>query len=910
MVSPKKKRSVTGPILIQDSTPSMTSRRRSRRLASQEPEDFVPCSSATALGADDNEQVPGNRGSTAERKPKEVIGTEILMEKLREDSNLSPQSPVALRTRSRSRCSSIESNDAGIIGDTPKAVNVLVTPKNKLTNAVTPRWKKASHMPQLEEITEEQLKFKDNNNEEEKTETKKLPERKRKLLEDGNTPVKLHAESSTTEISQESRDSANGTDISKELVKHSSKMMENLWENTVKDAKKSPAKVLENSLTKSPKEPPPVQATETFPPNNVRVSPIRTRKSSLINSPGKSPVNFKEMFSKESDEERAVAKNPLSNDYLNQEIKLIIGANLEENELSAWPKLDDLFSLWLRWEEPNLFVDNLKRAYAFVNKVDPGVPAVSEELLETDIETIWQQIAYGNKKFHRYFSKRKHFLDVELPGEKEIEEKEGSTFSFTAGPEDENFDGNEESNTGLFNLAEDRVKKLEENLSGDKNDDDNYSDKSEDSEGSGISGASDNISKKHWKSTVDDQFFSLAEMEEYLDKQEKGQLDLDENLCEQFDVDGDHSQTDYHYADFYESQSNIDGRKELEISQSDDVNSTAKKRVTFADEIMGHMADESGDDSVDRNSYDDGQEQTVLLGQVDEEEDNETEFQRRQKKLKERITSIEQANLAPRTWDLSGEVRAIEREENTMLEKHMDFDQAAPCAPIITVDTTAVLESKIIQRIKDKAFDDVLRTEHRTENNTAYRAPVAEGDVVKKSLTEVYEEQYQETQHGVGIEEKTNEKHEEIKKLMASLFQKLDALSHFRYIPSEVRPEVRILNNMPSLQKEEVGPLASTDAVLLAPEEIRKHVSGQIKGDDEKTKTDRSRSRRKKKKWQHIKRQQSDSASKADETPAKKQKLMSQYSKNGSMKLTSASFFQRLQDKNTGEASVFSLSLT
>lgn len=52
---------------------------------------------------------------------------------------------------------------------------------------------------------------------------------------------------------------------------------------------------------------------------------------------------------------------------------------------------------------------------------------------------------------------------------------------------------------------------------------------------------------------------------------------------------------------------------------------------------------------------------------------------------------------------------------------------------------------------------------------------------------------------------------------------------------------------MPSLRKEEVGPVASTDAVLLAPEEIHKHASGLIKGDDEKTKTDRSRSRRKKK---------------------------------------------------------------
>lgn len=52
---------------------------------------------------------------------------------------------------------------------------------------------------------------------------------------------------------------------------------------------------------------------------------------------------------------------------------------------------------------------------------------------------------------------------------------------------------------------------------------------------------------------------------------------------------------------------------------------------------------------------------------------------------------------------------------------------------------------------------------------------------------------------------------------------------------------------MPSLQKEEVGPMASTEGVLLAPEEIRKPIVGPIKAEDEKTKTDRSRAHRKKK---------------------------------------------------------------
>lgn len=66
----------------------------------------------------------------------------------------------------------------------------------------------------------------------------------------------------------------------------------------------------------------------------------------------------------------------------------------------------------------------------------------------------------------------------------------------------------------------------------DKNNDDYYSDASN---SDGVSRVSDSMSKRRWKSEVDDHFFSLAEMEEYLDKQEKDQAHLDGNFFEQFD---------------------------------------------------------------------------------------------------------------------------------------------------------------------------------------------------------------------------------------------------------------------------------------------------------------------------------------------------------------------------------------
>ena len=58
---------------------------------------------------------------------------------------------------------------------------------------------------------------------------------------------------------------------------------------------------------------------------------------------------------------------------------------------------------------------------------------------------------------------------------------------------------------------------------------------------------------------------------------------------------------------------------------------------------------------------------------------------------------------------------------------------------------------------------------------------------------------------------------------------------------------MRIVNNMASLRMEEVGPLASTEEMLVAPEEVKRHEKGDVKGAEERTITDRARERRKKK---------------------------------------------------------------
>lgn len=65
-------------------------------------------------------------------------------------------------------------------------------------------------------------------------------------------------------------------------------------------------------------------------------------------------------------------------------------------------------------------------------------------------------------------------------------------------------------------------------------------------------------------------------------------------------------------------------------------------------------------------------------------------------------------------------------------------------------------------------------------------------------------------------------------------------------------PEVKIVKNVSSFRREEVGPLASADpnVQLLAPEEVRKRAKTLPKAKDERDETDRKRERRNKKKKQ------------------------------------------------------------
>uniref|UniRef100_A0A8C1XWP0 U3 small nucleolar ribonucleoprotein protein MPP10 n=1 Tax=Cyprinus carpio TaxID=7962 RepID=A0A8C1XWP0_CYPCA len=299
--------------------------------------------------------------------------------------------------------------------------------------------------------------------------------------------------------------------------------------------------------------------------------------------------------------------------------------------------------------------------------------------------------------------------------------------------------------------------------------------------------------------------------------------------------------------------------------------------------------------------------------------ESKSSFEKRQEKMAKKIEELETAALSEKPWQLTGEVSAQTRPENSMLEEDIAFDQASRMAPAITEETTLQLEEIIKQRIKDQVWDDVVRKEKPKEEVFEYKKRLTlDHEKSKLSLAEVYEQEYIKQTQEKKVEEE-NPAHVEIQKLMDTLFLKLDALSNFHFTPKPHVPEVKVVSNLPSITMEEVAPVNASDATLLAPEEIKeKNKAGDVLGATEKTTTDKKRERRKKKKLKRLKIQEREKRQKVKEamkggdekkkSKAEVEQTLKKLTKGGKAKIltndgmdkalrSSQAFFSQLQDQ-------------
>lgn len=405
------------------------------------------------------------------------------------------------------------------------------------------------------------------------------------------------------------------------------------------------------------------------------------------------------------------------------------------------------------------------------------------------------------------------------------------------------------------------------------------------------------LKAKGRSSVVDDRFFKLSEMQRFLevvekeveDKASDGDADSADEEIDYFEGAVTDSEEDSSsetktgrgmlYRDFFDPPEDVGVVPEgpQGASKGDSKEDRKGDRKEDRKEVEGVEEEEGeGGDNIDtpdiESSTDEGHSPDLagegeelgskaarnghMLGEGgDQDGESLSKHQKKQLMLQKRIVVLEDANLAKKSWQMGGETTAKKRPLNSLLEEDLSFDHMSRPPPVITEETTKSLEDTIKQRILDEAWDDVERRVKPVEKPYDYsKSRPLDQEKSKLSLAEVYEQEYvKQTQEATAEEGKEDKKHTEIREMASKLFHKLDALTNSHFTPKPPKPEVSIVANVPAIQMEEVAPVATSEATLLAPEELQAKSRRPDLGDTEKTETDRKRERRLKKQRKRLK---------------------------------------------------------
>ena len=240
-----------------------------------------------------------------------------------------------------------------------------------------------------------------------------------------------------------------------------------------------------------------------------------------------------------------------------------------------------------------------------------------------------------------------------------------------------------------------------------------------------------------------------------------------------------------------------------------------------------------------------GEDNDDDLSEVDEFDPKarRSNHERRQAKILQEIRKLEAENVAKREWTMSGEARAMDRPQNSLLEEDLDFERVGKPVPVITQEVSEDIEALIKRRILAREFDEVLRRrpDELLTGPLGRRGRIDEelSDAKsKKGLADLYEEDHlRRTDPGYvdARDEKLKAAHREIENLWRDIADKLDSLSSWHYRPKPVEMSVQVRTDAPVISMEDARPngiggdLAETSQ--LAPQEVYK--AGTEKGKNE-----------------------------------------------------------------------------
>jgi len=325
------------------------------------------------------------------------------------------------------------------------------------------------------------------------------------------------------------------------------------------------------------------------------------------------------------------------------------------------------------------------------------------------------------------------------------------------------------------------------------------------------------IKQKSKSSIVDDKFFKLEDLDEYLTKEERKEkrsnLESDDESVDLFndfseEEDEDNENRYVKYADFFDSpESENEQYKENEslgdnvdeecLENEDEMNEEDKKRKDK--KVRFNLTNDSDEtDSLDDKMNQ--EEQYMSEDKKDPEENTEppSNLELRQERVLQRIKELEEEAIKEKPWQLKGEVSGLNRPQNSLLEEFVEFDVTRRPAPVITEETTIKLEDIIKQRIKDKTWDDVEKKFKPVETPLEYKKKlILDQEKSKESLSQIYEKEYLKQKQALNPEdnerkEEMPESHKRIQEKMHSLMNKLDALCNYHFTPKRVRFTLKV----------------------------------------------------------------------------------------------------------------------
>lgn len=229
--------------------------------------------------------------------------------------------------------------------------------------------------------------------------------------------------------------------------------------------------------------------------------------------------------------------------------------------------------------------------------------------------------------------------------------------------------------------------------------------------------------------------------------------------------------------DFNEEEYNqfLDEMDEQDLNEDQDEKDEEEAEMEEED-------DEEGEDNEENKAEDDAEE---------DDEDAEDVFRTLAYGTHEKnFDHLEQKLIEKKSWQLRGEIRAQDREKNTLLEEDLEFQRGMQTKTKINKETNSQFESIIKQRILDLAFDD-------RSSSTYFNKPVVTEQVKnlpeldfekdKRGLAGIYEDQYKKKV--MGIDEKKSKDDtvkDQIKDLYRLICFSIDNMTRFQYNPSVI----------------------------------------------------------------------------------------------------------------------------